>query len=57
MGSRRENGREEKKKGGGREEKGKLGIEEGRKERKERESYTKNIIINWNNNDLTVEHF
>ena len=36
MGSRRENGREEKKKEGGREEKGKLGIEEGKKERRER---------------------
>lgn len=36
MGSRRENGRKEKNKGAGREEKGKLGIEEGKKERRER---------------------
>lgn len=55
MGSRREYGREEKKKERGREERGKLGIEEGKKER--RESYTKNIIIHWSNTDLTVEPF
>ena len=36
--------------------KGKTG-NRGRKERKERESYIKNIIIHWSNTDLTVEPF